>query len=114
MREKGLAWLSTAKLDETVQSFAAKMLVSKRLDRPATEWEPLKQQVLAQQKPDGGWPQTKDRDSDAYATGLALYALAEAGMSANDAAIAKAAHVSDQKPGGSRLMADDVAPEGAR
>jgi ankyrin repeat protein len=34
-------------------------------------------ELAAQQKPDGGWAQTPDMDSDAYATGLALAALAK-------------------------------------
>ena len=38
-------------------------------------------QVLSQQAPDGGWPQ-RDQDSpDAYATGMSLFALHEAGTS---------------------------------
>ena len=35
-------------------------------------------ELIAQQRPDGGWGQTPDMSSDAYATGLALSALAMA------------------------------------
>jgi squalene cyclase len=38
------------------------------------------QQVIAQQHADGGWPQADQFAPDAYATGMALYALHEAGM----------------------------------
>jgi ankyrin repeat protein len=37
-----------------------------------------REQLLASQKPDGGWGQIKDRASDAYATGEALMALTDA------------------------------------
>ena len=36
-------------------------------------------QLLQQQRKDGGWSQTDERDSDAYATGSALVALHQAG-----------------------------------
>jgi squalene cyclase len=36
-------------------------------------------QVLAAQRPDGGWAQLRTLDSDAYATGQALFALKQAG-----------------------------------
>ena len=35
--------------------------------------------LLSKQQDDGGWAQTADMDSDAYATGLALVALHQAG-----------------------------------
>jgi ankyrin repeat protein len=39
----------------------------------------LAQPILALQRPDGGWAQRKELPSDAYATGMTLSALAEAG-----------------------------------
>ena len=38
-------------------------------------------QVLSQQAPDGGWPQRDQYAPDAYATGMSLFALHEAGTS---------------------------------
>jgi ankyrin repeat protein len=38
-------------------------------------------QVLSQQAPDGGWPQRDRYATDAYATGMSLFALHEAGSS---------------------------------
>ena len=43
-------------------------------------------ELVALQRPDGGWAQTRDLASDAYATGQTLYALNAAGMPATDAA----------------------------
>lgn len=42
------------------------------------------QQLIAKQRPDGGWGQTDNLKSDAYATGEALWALHETGTSASD------------------------------
>jgi hypothetical protein len=44
------------------------------------ELRKLAEPILAFQKPDGGWAQRKGLSSDAYATGMALSALAEAGI----------------------------------
>ena len=43
------------------------------------------QQLLSKQRADGGWGQTDNLPSDAYATGEALWALHESGMPATDA-----------------------------
>ncbi len=40
--------------------------------------------VLTMQRPDGGWAQLNTRDSDAYATGEALFALHRAGVLTTD------------------------------
>jgi cytochrome c553 len=42
------------------------------------------QQLIAKQRPDGGWGQTDNLATDAYATGEALWALHETGTSASD------------------------------
>lgn len=88
-REKGLAWLSAEKPAENLQSWAIRLLLWKRLARPAADLEPLVKQIIGKQNPDGGWSQFPDAPSDAYATGQTLYALAEAGLPSNDSAIAK-------------------------
>jgi hypothetical protein len=41
-------------------------------------------QLKRLQRPDGGWSQTDDRDSDAFATGQALAALRRAGFTSSD------------------------------
>jgi hypothetical protein len=42
-------------------------------------------QLVAKQRSDGGWGQTNNLPSDAYATGEALWALSESGVAASDA-----------------------------
>ena len=62
-----------------------------RLGRPAAEVEPLVRRIRERQNADGGWSQTKDMPSDAWATGQALYALGHAGFrAADDPAVARA------------------------
>jgi hypothetical protein len=40
--------------------------------------------VVRRQRPDGGWSQLDSLPADAYATGMSLYALHEAGISVAD------------------------------
>ena len=79
-QERGLQWLQTAKPDDELQPTALRLILWRRLGRPASEWKPLVQQLRSAQNEDGGWSQIKLATSDAYATGQALYALAEAGV----------------------------------
>ena len=88
--EKGLKWLRAANADDEPQVTALRVVLWRRLGSPATEWEPLVKKLHGAQNADGGWGQTKGAKSDAYATGQALYALAEAGAKPDDEAIRKA------------------------
>jgi ankyrin repeat protein len=49
-------------------------------------------ELLAKQRPDGGWSDLDSMESDAYATGTSLYALQAAGLPASDAAYQRAVH----------------------
>lgn len=62
--------------------------------------------IRDRQKPDGGWSQTPEMASDAYATGQALYALAEAGVKSDDEAVRKGQVflAGSQRPDGSWAM----------
>src|SRR5262249_5919722 len=52
--------------------------------------KPLAAEILAAQRPDGGWRQIDTLATDAYATGQSLYALAKAGgVSSSDQAYQK-------------------------
>jgi hypothetical protein len=67
MRLMGLAWTKASR---------------KELDTAAREW-------IAQQRADGGWAQLAHLESDAYGTGITLFALHEAGIPVTDAAYQK-------------------------
>jgi squalene-hopene/tetraprenyl-beta-curcumene cyclase len=89
-QERGLKWLRAAKSDDELQPAALRLILWRRLGLPATAWEPLTQKVRRAQNSDGGWSQINKAKSDAYATGQALYALAEAGVKTHDEAVQKA------------------------
>lgn len=48
------------------------------------------EEILKDQRPDGGWSQAPTMESDSYATGQALYALSQAGGIATDSKVYKA------------------------
>lgn len=88
-RERGIRWLSETKSDDDPQSVALRLILWTRLRRPAGEWSPLVRRIKERQNADGGWSQTKDMPSDAWATGQALYALASAGIAPGEPAVAR-------------------------
>src|SRR6266446_3726305 len=53
-RERALAWLRTAKPDDELQAAALRLILWRRLDLPATEWEPLVKKIRGTQNADGG------------------------------------------------------------
>jgi hypothetical protein len=89
-RDKGLKWLTETKSDDDPQSIAMRLVLWSRLGRPSEEWKPLARRIQERQNADGGWSQTKEMSSDAWATGQALYALAHAGTKPDDPTIARA------------------------
>jgi hypothetical protein len=90
VRDRGIRWLAETKTDDDPQSIAMRLVLWRRLGRPAEEWEPLVRRIKERQNADGGWSQTKDMASDAWATGQALYALAHAGLKPDEPVIARA------------------------
>jgi hypothetical protein len=87
--DKGVKWLSETPTDDDPQSIALRLVLWNRLGRQAEEWEPLVRRIKDRQNADGGWSQTNDMASDAWATGQALYALAHAKIKSNDDAISR-------------------------
>ena len=75
---RATAWLAAAK-PQTTEDRNMKLIGLYWAGRPQAERDPLVKQILSKQRPDGGWAQTDDLQSDAYATGVSLFALAEAG-----------------------------------
>ncbi len=90
VRDKGVRWLSATKATDDAQSIAMRLVLLQRLGRPPQEWGPLVQRIKERQNTDGGWSQTKDMASDAWATGQALYALGRAGIRPEESVIARA------------------------
>lgn len=54
---------------------------------PAESLTALIEKLRRLQRPDGGWSQSDDRPSDAFATGQTLYVLKQSGLDATDPAI---------------------------
>lgn len=75
---RATAWLA-AERPRTTEDRNMKLLGLLWAGRGATERAPLVKEILAKQRADGGWAQNDDLQSDAYATGISLFALAEAG-----------------------------------
>jgi squalene-hopene/tetraprenyl-beta-curcumene cyclase len=88
-RDRGIRWLSETRSDDDPQSVVMRLILWTRLGRPAGEWSPLVRRIKEHQNADGGWSQTKDRPSDAWATGQALYALASAGIAPDEPEVAR-------------------------
>jgi hypothetical protein len=89
VRDKGVKWLAQTKTDDDPESVAMRLVLWTRLGRPAHEWRPLVRRIKGRQNADGGWSQAKGMASDAWATGQALYALAEAGIKPDEPVIAR-------------------------
>ncbi len=87
--DRGVEWLAETKTDDDPQSVALRVVLWRTLNRPAKEWEPLVKRIKDHQNADGGWSQTKDMASDAWASGQALFALADVDIKSNQAAISR-------------------------
>ena len=82
---RGRDWLLESK-PRTTEDANMRLLGLKWTNVEASVLEGATRDVLALQRPDGGWSQTPDLAADAYATGQALYALSAAGVAASDPA----------------------------
>jgi hypothetical protein len=89
-RDRALTWLAQTKSDDDPQSIAMRVVLSRQLGRPAEERAPLVQRIQERQKADGGWSQSQEMASDAWATGQALYALAHAGIQSSESTVERA------------------------
>jgi ankyrin repeat protein len=77
--EKARAWLLNTAADR-MQERAFRLLGLKWAQAEPRAIEGASRSLEALQRPDGGWAQLPTLQSDAYATGVALFALHEAGM----------------------------------
>jgi hypothetical protein len=112
--QKACAWLADSKLPETYESKVLKLLLAARAGKARSDLEPQVKGLLALQQPDGGWRQTPEMKSDAFATGQTLYVLSLAGCSAQRPEIKRAIAflIGTQKPDGSWPMTSRSTPDG--
>jgi hypothetical protein len=75
--DRACKWLRTVKA-ETTEDGAYQLLGLHWAGEPAEKLADLANALLNQQRKDGGWAQLPKLESDAYATGQALYALSRA------------------------------------
>ena len=59
--------------------YAMRLLIEKKFGDPK-QVEAIREQILAAQQPDGGWGWLWADKSDAFGTGISVYALSQAGV----------------------------------
>lgn len=114
--ERGLEYLRDAEPHASHEDRVLRALVDERASgpRPASERAAI---LLAAQNADGGWSNRLDRtESDAYATGMTLYALARLGVSREDPAARRGREylIRSQRSDGSWSVPADHVREGKR
>ena len=113
---KAIAWLDAAKPSDLHQDKVLKLLLGVRSGKTREALQATIGELLALQRADGGWSQTVPGwQSDAFATGQALYALALAGFTAGRPEIRRGIDflVATQKPDGSWPMLSRSTPDGS-
>ena len=108
--EKAAGWL-TANSDKTSrQGRNLRLLMHLGEGKSAKELRPVVEAITTEQNADGGWSQTPELASDAYATGQTLYALARAGVKPQAAAMRRGVQflVRTQRENGSWPMLSRV------
>ena len=112
--KKATVWLAGVKLSDNLQDKVLKVLMAIRAGKSRNEMQIVIDEVLARQRPDGGWSQTTKMTSDAFATGQTLYVLSLAGYTAEQPDIKRAIRflVATEKPDGSWPMTSRSTPDG--
>lgn len=112
--ERGSAWLDGAEPDNR-QAKVLGLLVAVRAGKTRGTIQARIDEILAFQRPDGGWGQLADSESDAFATGQVLYVLTQAGLTAERPEIKRAVGflVKTQNPDGSWPMKSRSTPDGS-
>jgi squalene-hopene/tetraprenyl-beta-curcumene cyclase len=110
-REKAAKWLAGAPPADSHQALVMRLLVQEQLGKSAKDVKPLLETLLRRQNKDGGWSQDRKMKSDAFATGLALYALSGRCERVAEEALRRALAflVKTQQPDGSWRMTSRAA-----
>lgn len=88
-REKGLKWLESTETGTTIDVRALRLITERRFGA-AEKANQILADLLKAQHDDGGWGWQADDASDAWATGLALYALGRPDDAASSGAMERA------------------------
>jgi len=110
--DKASSWLAKAQASDSTQVAAFRVLGRCSSPESAKMIKADIDRLMRRQNRDGGWGQTKELASDAYATGQALYVLNAAGVKADRPAIQRgiAFLVENQKEDGSWPMTPRAHP----
>ena len=87
--ERAMAWLSAAAAGKSTEWWVTQTLIQNVFGDKKLAQE-RRAFLAAQQNPDGGWGWLLGQESDAFGTGLALYGLSRAGVTATDPGLQKA------------------------
>ncbi|QDV49118.1 prenyltransferase/squalene oxidase repeat-containing protein [Gimesia fumaroli] len=100
--EKAMQFINASPPGKSTEWYAVRLLLAVQAKDSEVRDQMLKQ-LHSLQKPDGGWGWMVADESDALGTGMALYALLEAGVNREDASIKQAQQflVSTQRKDGS-------------
>jgi hypothetical protein len=113
---KAQAWLDSVAETDNHQEKVLKLMLGARLNAPRESMQGLIDELVALQRPDGGWSQTvPEPRSDAFATGQTLYALSLVGYTADRPEIQRGVDflVATQLPDGSWPMVSRSTPDGS-
>jgi len=111
---KAKTWLSTTNLPDNLQDKVFKLLLAARAGQSRAAMQGMIDELFSLQRDDGGWAQKPDMPSDAHATGETLYAMALAGLTAEEPPIKRAIErlVTTQQADGSWPMTSRSSPDG--
>ena len=88
-RRSALEFLKPHAQAESAEWYAAGMLLAQNVANESALLS-LRKELLTRQNEDGGWAWLEGDDSDALATGQAVYSLVATGLSAQDERVARA------------------------
>ncbi len=114
--ERAQAWFDATPSTELHQEKVLKLLIGLRRGQSRAQLQAAIDQLLALQRPDGGWSQSvPDWPSDSFATGQTLYVLSLLGYTAEQAEIHRGIDflVATQLPDGSWPMRSRSTPDGS-
>jgi hypothetical protein len=85
---KARAWLGDSADAQSTESWAVRLLMERSAGN-ASQSDRIRAELLQRQRDDGGWGWLSADESDAFGTGVALYALAHDGLNSDRPAIGR-------------------------